>query len=217
MLNKLELISKPSENLQFTFTFPNAIVGAKEVIKTNDLSIGYDYPLIEGINTLILREEFCVIVGDNGIGKTTYLKTILNKIKPLMGSYKIGEGVIVSYLSQISDFNDNDTAYNLISNLFQDLDKKEKIKMLSKLGLTYDMMIRPLNSLSGGEQTKVRIALLTKKKSNLLILDEPTNHLDSYAKSVLKEALIKYEGTVLLVSHEKNFYKNLVNQIITFK
>src|SRR5690606_36652095 len=101
------------------------------------------------------------------------------------------------------------TPFELIHHENPDHDRKQILSILAQFGITFDMANRPLNTLSGGEKTKVKFALTRTHKSNVLILDEPTNHLDKHAKEVLKEALINYPGTVILVSHEKSFYEEI--------
>lgn len=209
MLEKMPRIEKPRQNRTYKFSFPLAGGTGKEVLKVTDLVIGYKEPLLDPINLVVERGDKVVITGKNGIGKSTFLKTIIKEIPTLDGSFSWIDTAKIAYLPQDSHFAEGETPFSAVSNYYPHFTRKDVMKLLSEYGIDYDMALRTLNSLSGGERTKVRLALLKHQKGNVLIMDEPTNHLDVAAKEALLDALLKYEGTLLLVSHERAFYEPL--------
>ena len=155
------------------------------------------------------------ITGFNGIGKSTLLKTLAGQLPSLRGSYKFSDQVVSGYFEQELKWNDKTmTPMELISDARPDFAGKEVRKNLARCGISSEHAMQPIGTLSGGEQAKVKMCLLTLKPCNFLILDEPTNHLDVLAKEALKEALAEFPGTVLLVSHEEVFYRDLVQRVI---
>jgi len=155
------------------------------------------------------------ITGKNGIGKSTFIKTILDIIPKIDGSYKWIDTAKIAYFEQESKFESGYTPIQVINHQYPYFTKKEVMSLLGNHGIDYDMANRDITTLSGGEQTKVRLALLRHQKGNVLILDEPTNHLDVNAKEALKEALMSYQGTLILVSHEKEFYEDICDYEIS--
>ena len=150
-----------------------------------------------------------VIIGANGIGKTTFIKTLLGIIKPISGSFYLAPYNKILYYEQ-EYFGDLEiTPLDYFKELYPNMDDKNIRSIMGHYGITGDLTIKPLKELSGGELTKVRFSRLTMESSNILVLDEPTNHLDKAAKKALFDAINDYPGTVLLVSHEKEFYKEL--------
>ena len=130
-------------------------------------------------------------------------------------TYKWIDTAKIAYFEQDSKFEDGITPFMIVHHRYPHFTKKEVMSLLGNHGINYEMANRDINSLSGGEQTKVRLALLRHQKGNVLILDEPTNHLDVNAKEALKEALIEYQGTLIIVSHEKDFYEGICDYEIT--
>lgn len=206
MLEKIVRIEKPKAQRTYKFSFPLAGGTGKEVLKVTDLVIGYDEPLLEPINLVVMRGEKVVITGINGIGKSTFLKTVLAQTPAIDGSFTWIDTAKIAYLPQDGEFPDGATPFTIVNGTYPAFTKQDVMTLLGEYGIPYDMAMRPLNSLSGGEKTKVRLALLKHQKGNVLIMDEPTNHLDVDAKDALAQALIKYNGTLILVSHEKSFY-----------
>jgi ATPase subunit of ABC transporter with duplicated ATPase domains len=152
------------------------------------------------------------ITGCNGIGKSTLLKTIMGVIPPLSGRINLGDYLSPIYFEQETTINNN-TAIEEVWADFPRKTQKEICEALAKCGLKQEHILHKMNELSGGEQSKVRLCRLMMTPGNWLLLDEPTNHLDIYAKEALKEALIKFNGTILLVCHEEEFYKNWITDI----
>lgn len=217
-LLKMEVIDKPIKPKKLRFWFPYSSDTGKEVLKVNDLVIGYNQqPLLNPFSFVIRKNTIAVITGHNGIGKSTLIKTIIEMIEPISGSYEWIDTARINYFSQELDLEENLTAFEHLYYVMDVDNQKEVYTLLAQYGITYEQARRPLSSLSGGQQTKVRLALMHQYKSNVLILDEPTNHLDIQAKEALKKALLEYQGTVILVTHEKEFYQDLNSQVIDFE
>lgn len=194
----------------------------KEVPMTNtkhlevkQLSIGYEKPILSNLNFVVHGGDKVVINGFNGVGKSTLLKTLLGEIKTIDGEFSFSKQVVTSYYEQEFSWNQGKhTPFEIVAQRYNALTKKQIYNHLAACGILRKHVDQSIESLSGGEQVKVKMCLLTLKACNFLILDEPTNHLDENAKKALKEALIEFQGTVLLVSHEEAFYKDWANQII---
>lgn len=159
-----------------------------------------------------------MITGFNGIGKSTLLKTLIGKIPSMNGHYKFSDQVTVGYFEQDLLWNDTTrTPIQIISESYPELIVKEARRSLARCGISSKHAMQPIGTLSGGEQAKVKMCLLTLRPCNFLILDEPTNHLDVQAKDALKVALEEFPGTVLLVSHEENFYRGWAQKVINIE
>lgn len=215
MLEKIERIHKPQTTKTYHFHFPLAGQTGKDVLSTTDLEIGYSESLLEPLTMAILKQEKVAITGKNGIGKSTFIKTIMGIIPSIGGSYKWIDTKKIAYFAQDEKFEDGLTPFQIVHHRYQHFTKKDVMSLLGNHGISFEIANRDINTLSGGEQTKVRLALLRHEKGNVLILDEPTNHLDVQAKEALKEALINYQGTLILVSHEKEFYADICDYEIT--
>ena len=215
MLAKLERIKPPKSDTTYKFRFPFSSGTGRDVLITDALEIGYGYSLLEPLSMTVMKQEKVAITGENGVGKSTFVKTILELIPKIDGSFKWIDTAKIAYYAQDKLYPDNITAFNVVHEMYPDFTKKDVMDLLGHHGINYEMAHRTMNSLSGGEQTKVRLALLYHQKGNVLILDEPTNHLDQAAKEALKDALIAYEGTLILVSHEVDFYQDICDYEIT--
>ncbi|QWB95191.1 ATP-binding cassette domain-containing protein [Mycoplasmatota bacterium] len=215
MLAKIERIHEPHKSKTYHFKFPFTVPTGKKVLVTNELEIGYSDPLLEPLSLVIRKEEKVAITGRNGVGKSTFIKSVLEKIPTLGGSFHWIDTAQISYFAQDMIYDTDITAFQVIHGEYPGFTKKEVMSLLAAHGINYDMATRKMKSLSGGEQTKVRLAILKHQKSNVLILDEPTNHLDQAAKDALMDALIEYPGTMILVSHEVDFYKEICDYEIS--
>lgn len=216
MLSKMTKVAPIRKAATYEFNFPVKSGTGIDVLKIKDLEIGYnEEPLVDKLNFTIRNLDKVVITGENGIGKSTFIKTILDQQPKIGGTYNWIDTAIISYLEQDSFYESNETAFQVVHYKYHDLTNTEVMGLLATYGITYDMANRPLNTLSGGEQTKIRLALLKYEYSNVLILDEPTNHLDQAAKDALRDALINYQGTLILVSHEKEFYEDICDYEIS--
>ena len=214
MLEKMELLAPISQNKKIYLKFPFSKHISDTPIEVIDLVVGYNKPILNPISFSLKKDETFALVGKNGIGKSTIIKTILGEIDALGGEVKISSNVDFLYFSQDSEYDSNLTPFQIIKEDFYDLENKDVRSILAKVGITGDMVNKKMSELSGGEQTKVRLARLTMFKSNLLILDEPSNNLDKDAKLALIDAINNYQGVVLLVSHEKDFLEGFKHRVI---
>lgn len=200
---------KPKPHFDFKFSKPSWSV----IFKTKNLVIGYDRALTKPLNLKMNKNEKIAIVGANGIGKTTLLKSLMKVIKPIEGKVMLDEQHLdIGYYEQENYYTDN-IVIDEIANEFPKNTKTEVRRILARCGLTNEHINSKLCELSGGEQAKVRLCKVINKPSNILFLDEPTNHLDVDAKEELKRALINYEGNIVLVSHDRDFYKDIVTTV----
>ena len=212
-LDKMEIIDKAKEQIKPNFKFKEAGASGKFVISANDLVIGYDEPLSSKLNFVIERGQKVVIKGANGIGKSTLLKTLLGIIPPLSGECKLDYNIHYGYFAQ-EESNSKNTAHEEVWEAYPAMTNAEVRGALAACGLTKDKIETLMMVLSGGEAAKVRLCKIMLKECNTLILDEPTNHLDVLAKEALKEALIEFKGTIILVCHEPEFYNGLVTDVL---
>lgn len=213
-LDKMEVIELAREKPKPEFNFKEARAAGKVIFETDDLVIGYDKakPLSKPINLRMERGEKIAITGTNGIGKTTFLKSVLGLIKPISGKAELGDYLYKGYFEQEIKPGDN-TCIQEIWETFPSYTQYEVRSALAKCGLTTDHIESKVRVLSGGEQAKVRLCKLINIETNILLLDEPTNHLDIDAKDELKRALKEYKGAILLVCHEPEFYEGLVDKV----
>ncbi|SFF55215.1 ATPase components of ABC transporters with duplicated ATPase domains [Halobacillus alkaliphilus] len=212
-LDKMDVIELDSEKPKPQFNFKQARTPGKYLFETNDLVIGYDEPLSRPLNLSMERGEKIALSGANGIGKTTLLKSILGEIQPVEGSVQLGDHLHIGYFEQELKETSKNTCIEEIWEEFRHFTQYEVRASLAKCGLTKKHIESKVQVLSGGEKAKVRLCKLINKETNLLVLDEPTNHLDVDAKAELKRALRDYKGSVLLISHEPDFYMDVVTDV----
>lgn len=210
MLEKIEVIEKPQQEVKITFNFPFSRNLGQEVLIVKNLSIGYTKPILKPISFEIRHNEKVAIIGHNGVGKSTLLKTLLGEINSFGGLYKFAPSSDISYYRQEESF-PKLKPIDYVREFYPMLDNEKIRALLAKVGLKSDSMSKTMDILSGGEQTKVRLAIMMNKKANILVFDEPTNHLDVNAKEALYKAIEEFEGTVILVSHDEEFYKEIVD------
>ena len=213
-LDKMEMIEKTIEKPKPEFSFRTARTPGRVIFETKQLVIGYDTPLSKPLDFLVERKEKVILSGANGIGKTTLLKSLLGIIPPLSGEIEKDQYLEIGYFEQ-EVFGDNDkTCLQEIWDTFPSWTQYECRAALAKCGLTTKHIESRIQVLSGGEQAKVRLCKLMNRDANILVLDEPTNHLDTDAKDSLKQALLDYQGTVLMVCHEPDFYEGLATRVV---
>ncbi|EJW15240.1 ATP-binding cassette domain-containing protein [Paenibacillus alvei] len=211
-LDKMEVIELAKEKPKPQFNFKDSRASSKLVFETKDLVIGYNEPLSRPLNLRMERGQKIAFVGANGIGKTTLLRSILGEIPAISGSVEKGDNLDIGYFEQeVKDTNYN-TCIEEIWKEFPSFTQFEVRAALAKCGLTTKHIESKIAVLSGGEKAKVRLCKLINVETNLLVLDEPTNHLDVDAKEELKRALKAYKGSVLLISHEPEFYRDIVTE-----
>jgi len=211
-LNNMEIIEIAREKPKPSFSFKSARTPGKQVITANELVLGYAEPLTKPLNLLLERNQKVAIKGVNGLGKSTLLKTLLGRIPSISGDTELDSFVEIGYFEQEEAASDN-TALQEIWNEYPGMTNGEVRAALARCGLTNEHITSQMKVLSGGENAKVRLCKLMLNEINLLVLDEPTNHLDVDAKAELKKAISEFKGTVLLVSHEPDFYHDIVTDV----
>lgn len=211
-LDKMEKIELVKEKPKPVFHFEYSRAPGKYVIEAENLVLGYDEALTNPLTFHVERGKKIAIKGVNGLGKSTLLKTMLGIIPAFDGSVKLDYYAEPAYFEQEHDGSDK-TALQDFWDEFPALDNGEVRRALARCGLTNEHIESQVRVLSGGENAKFRLCKLMQRPMNLLVLDEPTNHLDPVAKDVLKEAIREFKGTVILVSHEPEFYQDIVTDI----
>lgn len=212
-LDKMDMIELAAERPKPEFHFKQGRTPGKYIFETKDLVIGYNEPLSKPLSLSMERGHKIALVGANGIGKTTLLKSILGLIPSLKGSCELGDNLQIGYFEQEVKGDNKTTCIDEIWAEFPSYTQYEVRSALAKCGLTTKHIESQVRVLSGGEQAKVRLCKLVNKETNVLLLDEPTNHLDVDAKDALKEALKEYRGSILLICHEPEFYQDIVSDV----
>ena len=212
-LDKMELIELAAEKPKPEFNFKVGRTPGKYIFETKNLVIGSDSPLSTPLDLAMERGQKIALVGANGIGKTTLLKSILGLIPALEGTVELGENLQIGYFEQEGDHDNSSTCIQELWKEYPGFSQFEVRSALAKCGLTSKHIESQGRVLSGGEQAKVRLCKLINRESNILLLDEPTNHLDADAKDELKRALKEYKGSILLICHEPEFYHDIVSQV----
>ena len=220
MLARMKLIEKPVEDEAHIFTgniepqFP----GGKWVYEAKKLKIGYDGRALLELSLRIRRGQKIAVIGDNGIGKSTFLKTVAGLIPPIKGTSQLGSNLLVGYFDQQSALIDSDkTVRDHFHELFPALVEKDLRKTLGMYLFGGANASKRISSLSGGEKSRLVLAELLTGRPNLMILDEPTNHMDIPAKETLESAFKEYTGTMLFVSHDRYFIKQVADAILVFE
>ncbi len=212
-LDNMDMIELAKDKTKPEFNFKTARTPGRYIFKTDNLVIGYDEPLSSSLNLSMERGQKIALIGANGIGKTTLLKSILGLIKPVSGSVELGDYLEIGYFEQEMSGDKDNTCLEEIWEEFPGYTQYEVRSALAKCGLTTKHIESKVRVLSGGEQAKVRLCKLINRETNILLLDEPTNHLDVDAKDELKRALKEYKGSVLMVCHEPEFYEGLATDV----
>ena len=212
-LDKMDMIELAAEKPKPEFHFKEGRTTSRIIFESRDLVIGYDEPLSKPLNLTMERKEKVALIGANGIGKTTLLKSILGLIPPLSGEVEQGDYLEIGYFEQEMSGSGDNSCIDEIWQEFPSYTQYEVRSALAKCGLTTKHIESRIMVLSGGEQAKVRLCKLLNRPTNVLLLDEPTNHLDVAAKEELKRALKEYKGSVLMVCHEPEFYEGLATQV----
>jgi len=212
-LDKMDVIELAREKPKPEFDFKPARTSGKLVFEAKNLVIGYDEPLSQPLNLRMERGQKVALVGANGIGKTTLMRSLLGDIKPISGEVERGEFLHIGYFEQEVKSDNNKTCIDEVWDEFPSFTQYEVRAALARCGLTTKHIESKVTVLSGGEKAKVRLCKLMNNESNLLVLDEPTNHLDVDAKEELKRALKEYKGSILIICHEPEFYEGLVTDV----
>lgn len=215
-LDKMEIIELQGEKPKPQFDFKVARTPGRFIFQAENLQIGYTTPLTKPLNLTFERNQKVAIIGANGIGKTTLLKSLLGIIPAISGTVERGDYLEIGYFEQEVASGNRQTALETVWNAFPSLNQAEVRAALARCGLTAKHIESQIQVLSGGEQAKVRLCLLMNRETNVLVLDEPTNHLDVDAKEELQRALKAFKGSILMVCHEPEFYEGWVDAIWDF-
>lgn len=217
MLDKIDRIQRPiTADKRVSFSFDIDRVSGNEVLKIKDLSVGYkDKKLSSGLTFQLDRGERVALLGPNGIGKSTLLKTVIGELEPLAGTITLGSNVSIGYYDQEQkELHSDKTVLHELWDDYPLMPEKDIRTVLGNFLFSGDDVLKKISSLSGGEKARVSLAKLMLQNSNFLILDEPTNHLDIYSKEVLENALEDYPGTILFVSHDRYFLNKMATRVI---
>lgn len=207
-LDKMDKITLAAEKPKPIFSFAKARTPGRVVIECSDLVLGYDEPLTRPVSLKIENGQKIAVKGVNGLGKSTLLKTLLKLIQPVSGNVEHDQFIETGYFEQEEEAGSK-TALQTIWDEYPSMTNAEVRAALARCGLTTEHITSQMKVLSGGENAKVRLCRIMLKSVNLLVLDEPTNHLDVDAKDALKKAIREFKGTVLMVSHEPEFYMDV--------
>lgn len=218
-LEKMDLIEPPEsyDNRVFHTQFQPDVRSVNDVLTVRELKIGYDKELSQ-VSFDIKRGEHIGIIGGNGLGKSTLLKTLTGNLSPLGGHFIVGGAVKIGYFDQqMAQYSGTDTVLADFLNEFPGLSDFQARSALGAFLFTGEDVFKTLDMLSGGEKVRLALCKIFKKKPNFLILDEPTNHMDILSKEALENILTDFEGTVLFVSHDRYFIKKVAQQILSFE
>jgi ATP-binding cassette, subfamily F, member 3 len=216
-LESMELIDRPLGNEKSaSFGFDIEKQSGNEVLNINSLSIGYENATVSNdISFKLKRGDSIALVGPNGIGKSTLLKTIMNKLSPLRGDIQYGTNVMIGYYDQQqAELTSNKRVLNELWDEYPLKPEKDIRTVLGNFLFSGDDVLKIVSTLSGGEKARLALAKLMMQKANLLILDEPTNHLDLDSKEILENALLDYPGTILFVSHDRYFINRIASKVV---
>ena len=218
-LDRMEKIEDPkkADTKAFKAKFVCGVRGGKNVLSLDHYKVGYDHPLAE-ISINIERGNRICVMGDNGTGKSTLLKSIIGEIKELDGYMMLGHQIEIGYFDQtLANFHSGNTVLEELWNEYPNLDMYQVRSTLGAFLFTADEVFKEVNVLSGGEKVRLSLAKLMLKKANFLVLDEPTNHLDILSKEALENALNEYDGTILFVSHDRYFIKKIATSCLVIE
>ncbi|MCM3768167.1 ABC-F family ATP-binding cassette domain-containing protein [Neobacillus niacini] len=216
-LEKMELVDRPlGDEKSASFSFDIERQSGNDVLTVDSLAVGYDGEKVsEGISFRVFKGDSIALVGPNGIGKSTLLKTIIKRLPSLAGSIAYGTNLSIGYYDQEqANLTSNKRVLNELWDEYPLKPEKEIRTVLGNFLFSGDDVLKTVSSLSGGEKARLALAKLMLEKANVLILDEPTNHLDLDSKEILENALIDYPGTLLFVSHDRYFINRIATRVL---
>lgn len=218
-IDRMVIIEAPDkyDNKTFHANFQPEKETGNDVLYTSELAIGYDHPL-SVVSLDLKRGEKLGILGGNGLGKSTFLKTIVGKIPALSGEYRFGTNVQIGYFDQqMAMYTSNKTVLDDFWNEYPNLTETEARNALGAFLFSGEDVFKNVNMLSGGEKVRLALCKILKTRPNVLVLDEPTNHMDIVGKETLESMLKDYKGTLIFVSHDRYFVKKVATQLLVFE
>lgn len=218
-IDRMVIIEAPDkyDNKTFHANFQPEKETGNDVLYTSELAIGYDHPL-SVVSLDLKRGEKLGILGGNGLGKSTFLKTIVGKIPALSGEYRFGTNVQIGYFDQqMAMYTSNKTVLDDFWDEYPNLTETEARNALGAFLFSGDDVFKNVNMLSGGEKVRLALCKILKTRPNVLVLDEPTNHMDIVGKETLESMLNDYKGTLIFVSHDRYFVKKVATQLLVFE
>ncbi len=218
-LEKMELVDPPKHKSKVRIKFDSARPSGKEVLILKDLAVGYpDKTILKDISFQINKGDRVAIIGQNGIGKSTLLKTVMKQLPVKSGAIKYGASLDIGYYDQeLQGLDYSKTVIDTIWDRHKDMNEKDIRSILASFLFTAKDIDKQVSQLSGGQRARLTLTVLSMEHNNFLLMDEPTNHLDLDAKEVLEKALADYDGTLLFVSHDRYFINKLANKIVVAK
>lgn len=218
-LDKMERIKPPKHKQKVRINFTSDRPSGKEVLIAKNLTIGYpDKTMVSDIDFQVNKNDRIAIIGPNGIGKSTLLKTIMKKLEPKDGLIKYGASLDIGYYDQeLQSLDPSKTVLDTIWDRHKTMPEKDVRSILASFLFTAEDIDKTVGQLSGGQKARLTLTVLSLEKDNFLLMDEPTNHLDIEAKEVLEQSLDNYDGTLLFVSHDRYFINELANKIISVR
>ena len=216
-IEHMELVARPADydTKSFKAAFTPKLESGKDVLYVQDLAIGYEGRALATVNLDVKKGERLAIIGDNGIGKSTLLKTLVGKLEPVSGNMRFGVNVQIGYFDQrMAQYTSDKTVIDDYWDCYPTLTETEVRNQLGGFLFTQDEVYKDVSMLSGGERVRLCLAKIFHELPNLLILDEPTNHMDMIGKETLEAMLASFPGTVIFVSHDRYFVKKVATQIL---
>lgn len=216
-LDKMDVMDRPlGDEKSASFTFRMEKQSGNVVATIRDVGIGFDnQPISQNINIAITKADSIALVGPNGVGKTTLLKTMINRLPSIQGSISFGSNVVIGYYDQEqANLSSNKKVLNELWDEYPQTNEKDIRTVLGNFLFSGDDVLKPVSTLSGGEKARLALAKLIMQGANFLILDEPTNHLDLDSKIILENALVDFPGTILFVSHDRYFINRIASKVI---
>lgn len=220
-LARVELLEKPTEDVtNVAFRFDAARVGGRSFLRANGLEAGYEpgSPVVRDVTFELLRGERLGLLGENGTGKTTLLKTLAGRLPPLAGSVAAGHDVSIGYYDQeLRDLNLRRRVIDSVWDEHPEETEEEMRSYLARFAFRGDEVFAPITGLSGGEKGRLTLAVVMRQRRNLLLLDEPTNHLDLDSREALEESLEDFPGSIVFVSHDRAFIDRLATRVLDLR
>jgi ATP-binding cassette subfamily F protein 3 len=214
-VERMDKVERPVlERRKIGLAFRGSVRGGQKVVELRDASVAFgETPVLIGVNLTVARGERVGVVGRNGAGKSVLAKVLAGVLPPVEGERWIGPSIKVGYLAQDDEPPRDATPLGLVRDA-KPLYEDQAVRLLGRFLFRYEQVREPVEALSGGERTRLRLLLLMLEEPNCLILDEPTNHLDIGSLEVLEAELERFDGTVIIVSHDRYFLDRIVDKIV---